>query len=148
MVYPLEYHWSLLTSIVNEHMHSPQHIAPSGAVAVTVTSGVGSWALGDFSNDILADGFVDHVFDLHWVDISGPSINAEYEIVFYAGVDDVEICRVGFSRANVLERSFAYPLQTDLLSARARVRAKMMDSAGGGDCKIKVFYHEYEKLRV
>ena len=146
MVYPLKYNWDRLMRVVNKHMHSPQHVAPRGAVAVTVTSGAGSWALGDFSNDILADGFVDHVFDLHWVDIGEPSINAEYEIVFYAGATDVEICRVSFSRASVLERSFTYPLQTDLLSAGSRIRAKMMDSTGDGACKVKVFYHEYELI--
>ena len=70
MVYPLKYNWDRLMRVVNEHMHSPQHVAPTGAVAVAVTSGAGSWALGDFSNDILANGFVDHVFDLHWVDIA------------------------------------------------------------------------------
>jgi len=133
-------------SVVNEHVHSPQHVAPSGAGAITITSGAGSWNLGDFSNDILADGFVDHIFDLHWVDIAVPSANAEYEIVFYAGVDDVEICRTSFSRASILERSFTYPLQTNLLLAGSRVRAKMMDSIGDGTCKVKVFYHEYEQL--
>ena len=146
MVFPLKYNWDRLMRVVNEHVHSPQKIAPTGAVAVTVTSGAGSWALGDFSNDILANGFVDHVFDLHWVDIAEPSINAEYEIVFYAGATDVEICRVSFSRANVLERSFTYPLQTDLLSAGSRIRVKMMDSVGDGACKVKVFYHEYEQI--
>jgi len=146
MVEPLKYNWDRLMRVVNEHLHSPQHIAPSGAVAVIVTSAAGSWALGDFSNDLLADGFVDHVFDLHWVDIAEPSINAEYEIVFYAGATDIEICRVGFSRANVLERSFTYPLQTDLLSAGSRIRVKMMDSVGDGVCKVKVLYHEYERI--
>jgi len=38
--------------VVNEHLHSPQQIAPSGAVAVTVTSDSGSWTDAmNFVND-------------------------------------------------------------------------------------------------
>jgi len=146
MVYPLPRHWNVLARAINEHLHSPQEVAPSGASPVTLTSDAVAWTLGNFSNDIIAVDTINKVFDLHWIDIINPDANADYEIVLYAGATDEEICRVSFTRLGVLNRSFNYPLQTELLAAGSRVRAKMMDSAGGNTCKVKVFYHGYEEV--
>jgi len=50
---------------IQEHLHSSQLIAPSGA-PITLTSGGGAWTLGDFSNDFIAADAIANPFDLYW----------------------------------------------------------------------------------
>jgi hypothetical protein len=129
--------------VMEEHMHSAQKVSPSGAGAVTLTSGGGVWALGNFSNDIVAAGAITDRFDLHWIDIAAPDTNAEYEIVLYQGATDVEIARVVFERLAGDVRSFTRPLQTMIIPANARIRAKMMDDTGGSTARVKIYFHTY-----
>lgn len=132
-----------LSRHIDEHFHSVQKVRPSGAAAITVTSAGGAWALGNFSNDIIAAGDVNLPFDLHWVVISNETANAEYELVFYYGSTDIECARVVFSRSNPTLRSTELHLQTRILPAGSRIRAKLMDSAGGSACGVKVLLHTY-----
>jgi len=135
--------WVRTLELVEQHFHSAQKVAPSGVAAVTLTSGGGAWNLGDFSADIIAADAEPLEFDLHWVSISAPDANAQYEIVFYYGATDIEACRVSFARTNVFTSSILQHIQTAILPAGSRIRAKMMDSAGGSACKVKVHYHSY-----
>lgn len=128
---------------LQEHFHGPQLVAPSRAAAIALTSAGGAWTLGNFSNDIIANGAVTSPFDLHWVVVEGPSANAWYEIVIYYGATDIECARVAFGRTAVFTNSVSVPVMTAILPAGSRVRAKMMDSVGGSAANIKVFYHIY-----
>ena len=40
--------------ILDEHVHSTQQVAPEVGPGVLVTAGAAPWALGVFSNDIIA----------------------------------------------------------------------------------------------
>ncbi|MDD5220292.1 MAG: hypothetical protein PHV11_06985 [Candidatus Bipolaricaulis sp.] len=126
-----------------EHIHSVQMVRPTGAAGITVTSAGGAWTLGNFSNDIIAAGDVNLPYDLHWVVVSNESANAEYELVFYYGPTDIECARVVFSRSNPTLRSTELHLQSPILPAGSRIRAKLMDSAGGSACGVKVLLHTY-----
>lgn len=132
-----------LVHITEEHVHSAQKVAPSGAAGIVVTSGVGAWNLGNFSNDIIAAGAEAFPFDIHGIDIGAPDANAEYEIVLYYGAGDTECGRATFTRTNALITSRSTTMMTPLIPAGSRVRAKLMDSAGGSSCTIKVWYHNY-----
>lgn len=128
---------------IEEHVHSPQEVAPSGAGAVALTSDAVGWTLGDFSNDIIAADAVTDPFDLHWAIIANADANAWYEVVLYYGATDIECARIAFARTNVFVTSITLPVQTIILPANSRVRAKMMDSVGGSGAEIKVFFHRY-----
>ena len=128
---------------IEEHLHSAQQVAPSAGAPITLTSGVGVWTLGDFSNDFIANGVVANTFDLHWIAISAADSNVWYEIVLYCGATDIECARVAFGRTAVFTNSISVPVMTVILPAGIRIRAKMMDSAGGSTANIKVFYHTY-----
>lgn len=143
MVFPFQNEIVHLSRHIDEHFHSVQLVRPSGAAAIAVTSAGGVWALGNFSNDIIAAGAVNALFDLHWVVISNESANAEYELVFYYGPTDIECARVAFSRSNPTLRSTELHLQTPILPAGSRIRAKLMDSVGGSSCGVKVLLHTY-----
>jgi len=101
------------------------------------------WTLGNFSNDIIAAGAVSQSFSIHWMVVSNPSQNAWYDIVLYYGDTDIECARTTFARENNFVNSINVPVQMRVQPAGTRIRAKMMDSVGGGSCDIKVIYHEY-----
>jgi len=126
-----------------QRVHASGKIAPSGAGPITLTSDVGAWTLGNFSNDIIAAGAVPQSFAIHWMVISNPSQNAWYDIVLYYGATDIECTRTTFARENNFVNSINVPVKMKVLPAGTRVRAKIMDSVGSGSCDIKVIYHEY-----
>ncbi len=128
---------------LDEHIHSQQLVAPSGAPPVTLTSGGGAWTLGNFSNDIIAAAAVALTFDIHWFEISNASANVDYEIVIYAGAGDTEMARTKFTRTAPFTSSKTLPCQTIQIAKGSRVRAKMMDSAGGATCEVSINYHTY-----
>lgn len=129
--------------IIDEHLHSPQKVSPSGAASILLQSGAGAWKLGAFSADIIAAGAEKLPFDLHWADLDNPDTNAQYEIVFYYGSADIEACRCTFTRFNTTVRSAPAHLQSVIFPPGSRVRAKMMDSVGSSKCSVKVWYHNY-----
>jgi len=126
-----------------QSVHACGRIAPSGAAPITLTSDGTAWTLGNFSNDIIADGAVPQSFAIHWMVISNPDQNAWYDIVLYYGATDIECARTTFARENNFVNSINVPVQMRVMPAGTRVRAKMMDSVGGGSCDIKVIYHQY-----
>ncbi len=128
---------------IQEHLHSAQLVAPSGAAPIALASGGGAWTLGNFSNNIIAADAVTLPFDLHWVVVEGPSANAWYEIVLYYGGTDIECARAAWGRTAVFTNSISIPVMTVILPASSRIRAKMMDDTGGATAQIKVFYHTY-----
>lgn len=128
---------------VDEHLHSVQMVRPTGAAGIAVVSAGGAWTLGNFSNDIIVAGTIALRFDLHWVSVAAESANAEYEMVFYYGPADTECARVVFTRTNPTLASTQLHVQTPILPAGSRVRAKLMDSAGGSNCTVKLMLHTY-----
>ena len=139
-----------LADIQYDHTHQPQHVAPSGAAGVTLTSGAGAWTLGAFSADIIpANGDASagtQKFDIHGMDIEDPNANASYEIVLYGkvgGVADTEIGRATFTRTNATTVSRSTAMQTPRVDKGSRIRAKIMSSTGAGTehCDVKVWYH-------
>ena len=129
---------------IQEHLHSAQLVAPSGAAPITLTSGGGGWTLGNFGLDFIAADAVANPFDLHWLVVTGADSNVWYEIVLYYGGSDIECCRVAFGRTAVFTSSITVPLMTKVLAASSRVRGKMMDDTGGAVCTAKIFYHTYD----
>jgi len=129
--------------ILDDHAHSVQKVSPSGAAGIAVTSGAGAWNLGAFSADIIAAGAVALPFDIHGVDIENPDANAEYELVLYYGAADTEAGRCTFTRTNAITISRSTSMQTPLIPAGSRVRAKLMDSAGAASITIKIWFHTY-----
>ena len=129
---------------LEHHMHSVQQVAPSGAVPITVTSAGGAWTLGAFSNDIIAAAAITFRYDVHFIVISTPSANASYELVLYYGAGDTECARIKFTRDGPFITSITVPVVTPLIPEGSRLRAKGMDSVGGKNVLVAVFFHEYD----
>lgn len=128
--------------VMEEHMHSAQLVYPTAAAPVLLTSGGGAWTLGAFATVVPALA-IGAAFDLHWIILSNPSANEDYEIVLYYGATDIECARVSFTRNNVFVNSISIPLQTIIMPADSRIRGKMMDGTGGATAEVKVLYHTY-----
>lgn len=123
------------------HNHSTQRVHPTGAGAITLTSGAGAWNLSAGFTEIVAANAITEPFDIHWIVVGNPNANAEYEIVLYAV--EVEIARVVFERINANLRSFPVPVQMTIQDANTQIQGKMMDSVGGKTATVKLMYHIY-----
>lgn len=130
------------TRLLNEHVHSAQKVWRTETVPITLTSGSGSWTLGSFATVVVAGQITDD-FDIHWAIISNPNTNEDYEIAFYYGDTDISCGRLCFTRSNNFVNSISVPLQTPVILANSRIRAKMADGSGDSVAKMKILYHTY-----
>ncbi len=133
----------VIQELDDEHIHSSQLVAPAAAAPVLCAAGAPGYGLGIFSNAFLANGFVPFPFDVHWVDISNISANDDYEITFYYGLTDIFLCAAAFTRSGPQLTSFHMHLQSIIVPAGSRIRARLASAAGGNNCNAKIFYHEY-----
>lgn len=134
-------------NIVNEHIHSPQQVAPALGNNIAVASAVGAWTLGNFSADLIAAGAIAMDFDIHHMDIIVNN-NAQFEIRLYYGPGDIFCGAISAERINATNRSAQIKLITGTtthtpIPAGSRVRARCADSVGGGSVNIKIHYHTY-----
>jgi len=134
-----------INRIIDEHLHSKQFVAPESGVPILVTSGVGAWNLGDFSDDILAEDIALLPFDIHWIDIIAND-NDDYELVLYAGPTDTEMATIAFTRVNATNRSYQDPVQTEIIPVGSRIRAKLRSRLGDNSCSVKIYYHGYHDI--
>lgn len=122
------------------HDHSEQFVSPIDA-PTDLTAGAGVYVLGDFSDDIIAAGATTHSFDITAIGFGTPDQNGTYTVILYAGVADTEIGQVSFNRQGVFTASIYRDMQTEILPAGTRVRAKMKAQVAGATCVTKVYYH-------
>ena len=124
-----------------QHVHKEARVAPSKNTGVTVTSSATAWTLGDFSADIIAANSVGATYDLHWVNVESMDTNGIYEIVFYAGND--EIARVRTSRQDNFTKREALFVESPWIGDGVALRAKVAHSVGSAACVVSVGYHTY-----
>jgi hypothetical protein len=127
--------------ILDEHFHSVQKVYPTMADPIELTSGAGAWNLSAAFTEIVPINTITSDFDFHWVVLSNPDTNEDYEVVIYAV--EVEIGRVAFTRTGVFTSSFQAKLQTPIIPANTQIQAKLADGAGGAKVDVKFVYHIY-----
>ena len=128
---------------INDHIHSPSKVYPTLAAGVTVTADAASWTLGSFTEVVPADTIAS-VFDIHWVSLEGISANGVYELVLYYGDTDIECGRDRFTKNANLDSTLNVPMQTPLIPANSKIRAKLAsDNAVADTVDISLFYHVY-----
>lgn len=132
---------TVLDHITDEHHHRPALVYPTLAAGVAVTGGA-AWVLGAFVQIVPASTITER-FDIHSVSVENLDTNASYELVLYQGAADVEVGRVRFDRSAANQKTVNVPMQTPIIDANARIRAKLGDSAGGSVATISLRYHTY-----
>lgn len=134
-----------ITHTVEEHFHKPSRVYPSLAdgISVSAVSGAGTWTLGTIVEIIPASTFSDD-FDIHHVSVEDISGNGVFELVLYAGASDTEIGRVRFIRSSNFVSTTNIPMQTPIIAASDRVRARLAsDDDGGQVVVVSMKLHEY-----
>ena len=132
--------YALLHSL-EEHAHSPSKVYPTLADGVALTAGA-SWVLGAFV-EVVPVNTITVAYGIHYISIEALNTNDEYEIVLYQGASDVEVGRVRVTKNAVMDGTMNIPVQTSIIPANARIRAKCASDAGGSIATITLFYHEY-----
>jgi len=131
-----------LAHILNDHVHSPCWVYPSLAPGTLITAGGGAWNLGAFAQVIPAAA-KNQPFDIHYISVEQISANDVYELVLYYGPTDLECGRVRFTKNAVQDGTMNVPMQTPVLPADSRIRAKIASGAGGNNVNISLFGHSY-----
>lgn len=127
-----------------QHIHQPAKVYPSLANGVTVTGGVGAWALGNFV-EIIPANTITTAFDIHWINFESVSANDIYELVLYSGLEgaEVEIARVRTYKSATMTGANNVPIQIPVQYPNSRISAKLASSSGGDNVTISLFYHQY-----
>ena len=126
-----------------EHIHSVAKCYPTLANGITVTGGVGAWALGNAATIVPASTITSD-YDIHWVNLGTISAADTYELVLYACDTDTEAGRLRFTRAAGVPSSSDVMFQSMLVPANCRITAKMASSSGGNDTAVvSIHYHTY-----
>ena len=131
--------WDILQEFDAESM-----LAPSGAVALTLTSGGAPWALGA-KVQFIAAGAETTVFHCRAATLSSPDANAEYEVQLFKGAPgaEVKIAEFAFVRTDVQNRSSFITFSSAQLPAGTRVSCALRDSVGGSSVHLKLGYHRH-----
>ncbi len=130
--------------VLEEHAHSLSQVYPTLANGVTVTGAAGAWTLGNFVEIIPANTFgID--FDVHWINIEASSADDIYELVLYAGTD--EIGRVRFTISRTAGARVLLPpvyFQCRVQAKNSQIQAKVANAGGGSETiTISLHVHEY-----
>lgn len=127
---------------LEEHVHKPSKVYPTGAGGVTVTAAAGAWTLGAAAT-IIPASTVTSTYDVHYILLESASGDDTFELVLYD--DGTECGRIRLTTVDVANaRVFtAFPIQTSLLEPNSALTAKVMCSAGSLNVVVSVFYHTY-----
>lgn len=127
------------------HTHAAQKVYPTLANGVTLTGGVGAWALGEFA-EVIPVNTVTSPFDIHFLNIGAVSATDTYEMVLFSGLAgaEVEIGRARVVRTAAQSGTAPVPFQCSVLPANTRISSKVASASGGGDTLVfSAFYHTY-----
>ena len=124
-----------------DHVHNVSKVYPTLAGGVQVTAGA-AWTLGAFA-EIIPASTITSDFDIHAVDIENISANDVYELVLYQGASDTEIGSVRFVKDAAQSATLNTIIQTPIVPANARIRAKIASAAGSDNVTISLRYHTY-----
>jgi hypothetical protein len=126
--------------LIRARLFNNSFLAPAEA-AITLTSGAGAWELGPFSLDFIAAGAIPQDFVICGSGFGNPSANGDYTVLFYAGADDLLVASIGFNRSNPFFSSIFRDCVSNIIPGGSRIRAKLMQSAGGAaTCIAKIYY--------
>jgi len=127
-----------------EHIHSAQGVYPTEADGVSLTTAAGDWALGTIT-EIVPINTIGSAFDIHEVLVEDVNTQDKtYELVLYFGADDTECGRTRFAATSTKGGVPAVAMQTALIPANSRIRAKLAIQDGGGKtARVSLRYHIY-----
>jgi len=113
---------------IENHFTNPEKVYPTLANGADLVSGA-DWVLGAFTTVVAGTTITE---DFHIIDVAIEACdkNAVMEVVLYAGDPDVEIARFRFAVVGGFWGNSRYSVDTSLIAANSRIRAKVASSDG------------------
>lgn len=133
------------TNVVYQHIHNRAYCYPSLADGVLLSTGNGSWVLGNII-EIVPQNTIQDRYDIHFLVSEGASSSDIYEIVLYSGNigSEVEIARVRTSKETNNSGTSNIPIQIAPLNSNTRLSARIASQSSGIDTMtVSIFYHIY-----
>lgn len=129
------------------HVHGTSFVYPDHADSIVLTSSAGAWTTsGSIVEIVPADTLVLSNFDLHWVNISAISANAELQIDIFGGGVGSET-RIGATRSQRntnQSREGANRIQVPQQASGTRISCRLSDSTSGTiTCAVSFEGHFY-----
>lgn len=129
------------------HIHGQPFVYPTLANNVVLTAGAGAWGTGGSIIEVIpANALSVSAFDLHWLNVSALSENAEYEIWIYSGLGGAEV-KIGATRPvrnAVQSTEGARRIQIAQQPPNTRISCKLFSSvAGASTCAVSFEGHFY-----
>jgi hypothetical protein len=132
------------THSIEEHMHTPSKCYPTLADAPVVIAEAADWGIGGALVEIIPASTITSKFDIHFVNIESVSAARSYELILYQGASDVEVGRIRFTKSAGLDPVLDRAIQTPIIPANARVRARLASAGAVADAvSVTLHYHEY-----
>jgi hypothetical protein len=132
------------THSLEDHVHTPSKCYPTLADGVTVTAEAADWGVGGALVEIIPASTITSKFDIHYVNIEDVSAARSYELILYQGAGDEEVGRIRFTKTAGLDPVLDRAIQTPIIPANARVRARLASAGAVADTvNVSLHYHEY-----
>lgn len=128
------------------HVHGQSFVYPNHANDVTLTAGNGAWNTGGTITEVIPEGALSAAFDLHWINVSAISGNAEIQIDIYSGAlgEEVQIGATKTHRNAVQSSEGSKRVQIPPQAANTRISCKLSDSTAGAlTCAVSFEGHYY-----
>lgn len=135
-----------LMHILDQRLNNVFRTYPLLAAPVTVTGGVGGWALGAKAEIVPVDT-ITKPFTIVDIVICNVSADDCYAGQIYTGLAGAEVvvAEFAFSRENVFTASLQETVFSPIIAANERISIDLASSSGGGDtADFKVQYVEYD----
>lgn len=129
---------------INAHLHGEGMCYPTLAGGVTVADSGGVWTLGAFV-EVVPASTITNPYSLHFLNVEALDTDAVYELHLFQGGADTLVCKRRLNRNSVVGFGGlqSVKLQTPVIPANARVRAKLASSVGGASGNFALQYHEH-----
>lgn len=129
------------------HVHGQSFVYPNHADNVVLTAGAGAWNLGGALVEVIPANTLNvSSFDLHWMNISAISENAEIQVDIYAGEIGSEVL-IGATRTHrnaVQAQEGAKRIQIPQQLSGTRISCRLSSSvAGATTCAVCFEGHYY-----
>ena len=129
------------------HVHGQSFVYPTAADNVELTAAAGAWAAsGDIIEVIPGNTLSVSEFDLHWINISTISENAELEIRIFKGapLEEVQISATRPSRTAAKSQEGARRIQIPQQPKNTRISCQLLSSTlNATTCKVSFEGHYY-----
>ena len=133
------------TIAVYNNLHSTQHVYPTLAAGVTLTTGTLAWALCA-KTEIIPSGAITTPFDIHFMNIGIVNNQTTYEIQLFSGEvgHEVLISMARTSRNNPFGDVPQVPICAPIMLAGTRISASIAEAIiGSGTMVVSLYYNPY-----